>query len=62
MPTLLDLPGISQDCEDYRESLDVMRRAKPMITFYRNKVNEDPDFDPIRALPGFERSYLVAHF
>jgi hypothetical protein len=41
--TLADLPAISEACEDYRYDLDVMRRAKPMITFYRNKANPDPD-------------------
>jgi hypothetical protein len=43
MPTLANLDTISQECEDYRHELDVMRRAKPMITFYRNKANADPD-------------------
>lgn len=50
--TIGDLDGISHAAEDYRYDLDVMRRAKPMITFYRNKVNEDPNFNPGGILGG----------
>ena len=41
MATVADLDPISQACEAYRYDLDVLRRAKPMITFYRNKANPD---------------------
>lgn len=37
----LELDSIDTQVENWREQLEFMRKAKPMITFYRNKSNGD---------------------
>lgn len=41
----LELDNIDTQVENWREQLAFMRRAKPMITFYRNKSNGDPGLE-----------------
>ncbi|WKR36050.1 minor tail protein [Mycobacterium phage Azrael100] len=48
------LDAISQNVEDYRYELDVMRRAKPQITFYRNKAGNGPLGPADGGGPGLE--------
>ena len=40
-----ELDSIDVQVENWREQLEFMRKAKPMITFYRNKSNGDPGLE-----------------
>lgn len=45
MRTLDELDGIDTAVHQWRNELDRLRKAKPMITFYRNKENGDPGLE-----------------
>src|SRR6266403_2452340 len=45
MATLADLDDIERQVEAWRDELGFLRKAKPMITFYRNREDGSPGLE-----------------